>query len=157
MPPGTRFSPSAVHGAAPFRRKSDPGAVLTRGPAAHQSEADAAQSEREGEDFRNALDRKRNLAIAPDRHDAIGADDRQAKILRVDIGEFRNVGRDGAAVLPLLHLLGDFFDDGGELRRGEAHWSLGPAVGDRASAAAVIIIENEGSSLIDESLQIPFP
>ena len=83
-----------------------------------QPVADLAEREREREDLGDALDRERRVTVACRRDVALGVDHRNPERLRIGAGKLRNIGRDLAAVGPLPHLVGDFFDDAFKLRHG---------------------------------------
>ncbi len=65
----------------------------------------------EREDFRDALDRKRDIRIAASCDVAVRIDHNQPEMTGVDPCEIRDVGGDVAAIRSLRHFLGDFSDD----------------------------------------------
>ena len=90
----------------------------------HKPVADLAERERQREDLRDALDRKRRVAVAAGSDVAVGVDHREAEGARIDAGQFGNVGRDLAAIRPLPHLVGDFGYDLIKVGHGVARLTL---------------------------------
>ena len=86
-----------------------------------QPVADLAERERQREHLRDALDRERRVAVAARRDVAVGVDHGEAEGLWIDPGELGNIGRDLAAIRPLRHLVGDFFDDLVKVGHAAAH------------------------------------
>ncbi len=118
-----------------------------------QPVADLAERERQREDLRDALDRERRVAVARGRDIAFGVDHDKPERLRIDARQFRNIGRDLAAVRPLPHLVGDLFDDTFKLAHGLCPWnqrgstgSKNYSAGERASTAAILSRRRRGGA-----------
>ena len=63
-----------------------------------QRVADLAERQRQREHLRDALDRERLVGVARRQHAAVVGDDGDAELLRIDLAQLRNVGRDLAAI-----------------------------------------------------------